>query len=85
MIVEISGTIRLRFSIQILETKTQLKFVDPCCHVHFNAHKPQKTSTPTLLKTVFIFFYIFISLANFYRFAKKLFVTPTFGYFFIIL
>jgi len=49
---EISGTIkaiRLRFSIQILETKTQRKFVDPCCHAHYNAQKPYKTSTPTLL------------------------------------
>jgi len=35
MNVEILGTIkarRFRFSIQILETKTQRKFVDPCFH-----------------------------------------------------
>jgi len=45
MNVEISGTMkarRLRFRIQILETKTQRKFVVPCCHAHSDAHKAHK-------------------------------------------
>jgi len=32
----------LGLGIQILETKTQSKFVDPCCH----AHKPKKLPRP---------------------------------------
>jgi len=42
---------------------------EPVC---FHAHKSGKTVTPTLLKTVLIFFHSFISLANVYGFAKKL-------------
>jgi len=50
---ETSGTIkarRLRFSIHIVETKTQRKFVDPCCHAHSKALKPEKIITPKFLK-----------------------------------
>jgi len=51
MNVEILGTIkasRLDSRIQILKTKTQRKFVNPCCHAHYYAHSNSPTYRPKL-------------------------------------
>lgn len=40
---------------EILKTKTQRKFVDPCCHDHSNAHKPSKLLRPDFEKCFEIF------------------------------
>jgi len=76
--VHISIKISQNVEIQHTDSKNidAAQVCDPCCHANSNAHTPHKTVKPTLLKNVLIFFHIFFSLVNFYRFTKKKFLTP---------